>query len=135
MIRQSLINPGQLVADISGNRPARAVATSWTAGVTLTPRLPRLPAFRLRADFSHEGNVFDRQIDGLRYGARTLLDARLEVPLGRWGVELWGTNLTNDHYIRFAVGRQPAFYSGIPRPTDLILGDGRRLGLTLHYGR
>ncbi|MEO6718528.1 MAG: TonB-dependent receptor [Novosphingobium sp.] len=134
-IRPSLINPGQLVADISGNIPARAVATSWSAGATVTPPLTMLGGLVLRADISHRGNEFDRQIDGLTFGARTLLNARLTLPLGRWSAELWGTNLTDARYIRFAVGRQPAFYVGQPRPTDLILGDGRRIGVTLRYNR
>lgn len=134
-VRPSRISPGQLVADISGNVPARAVETSWAAGITFTPPLATLSDTRLRMDVSHQGNVFDRQIDGLAYGARTLLNARLSIPLGAAWLDLWGTNLTGVHYLRVAVGRQPAFYAGIPRPTDLILGDGRRVGLTLRYER
>lgn len=38
-IRRSLINPGQSVPDVSGNRLARAVETSWTAGLTVSPPL------------------------------------------------------------------------------------------------
>jgi iron complex outermembrane receptor protein len=133
MVRSSQINPGQLVADISGNVPARAVETSWAAGMTLIPPAAALRNVRLRANISHQGNVFDRQIDGLTYGARTLLNARLSLPLGPAWLDLWGTNLTDARYVRVAVGRQPAFYLGIPRPTDLIIGDGRRIGLTVRY--
>lgn len=132
-IRPSLINPGQLVPDISGNVPARAVRTSWFAGVTLVPPMAPLRGLALHADVSHRGNEFDRQIDGLYFGARTLLDARLALPIGRWSIELWGTNLTDSRYIRMAVGRQPAFYLSQPRPTDLILGERRRIGLTLRW--
>ena len=53
--------------------------------------------------------------------------------MGRASLEIWGTNLTNDHYIRAAAGRPPALFVGQPRPTDLILGEGRRIGLTLRY--
>ena len=130
-IRPSLINPGQLVPDVSGNRLARAVETSWTAGVTLSPPLRALRGLRIRADISHQGNVFDSQINGLYFGARTLLAARLSFPLGPCLVDLWGTNLGNSQYVRFAAPRAPAFYAGVPRPTDLILGEGRRIGLTL----
>ena len=132
-IRPSLINPGQLVPDIAGNTPARAARSSWTAGVTVSPQLTALPGLRLHADISHQGNVFDRQINGLYYGARTLLGARLSVPLGPCSVELWGTNLGNARYVGFAAGRPPAFYLGIPRPTDLILGERRRIGLTVRF--
>ena len=130
-IRPSLINPGQLVPDVWGNRLARAVETSWTAGVTLSPPLRALRGLRIRADISHQGNVFDNQINGLYFGARTLLAARLSFPLGPCLVDLWGTNLGNSQYVRFAAPRAPAFYAGVPRPTDLILGEGRRIGLTL----
>ena len=70
---------------------------------------------------------------GLFYGARTLLGARLTLPLGRFVIELWGTNLTDERYVRVAAPRLPMYYFGIPRPTDLILGDGRRMGLTVRY--
>jgi iron complex outermembrane receptor protein len=133
VIRPSLINPGQLVPDISGNIPARVAETSWAASASLAPSWRALRGIRLRLDLSHQGNVFDRQIDGLYYGERTLLNARLSIPVGSCSLELWGTNLGDDRYVRFAVGRQPAFYLGIPRPTDLILGDGRRIGVTLRY--
>jgi iron complex outermembrane receptor protein len=132
-VRPSAINPGQLVADISGKVPARAARTSWSAGATLTSPWHRLGELRLRVDLSHQGPVFDRQIDGLYYGARTLLDARLSVVLGPIALQVWGTNLTDDRYARFAVGRQPAFYLGVPRPTDLILAERRRVGMTLRY--
>lgn len=74
--------------------------------------------------------MFDRQIGGLRYGARTLASARIAFPVGRCAVELWGTNLGNARYVQFAASRPPAFYSGIPRPTDLVPSEGRRIGLT-----
>lgn len=131
----SAINPGQLVPDISGNVVFRAVRASWFAGLTLSPRLNALPGLRLQADVSYQGDVYERQVNGLYYGARTLLSARLTLPLGRFVVELWGTNLTDQRYIRVAAQRPANFYLGIPRPIDLILGDGRRIGLTFRYPR
>jgi outer membrane receptor protein involved in Fe transport len=131
----SVINPGQLVPDISGNRVFRAVSDSWFAGVTLSPRLPPLPGLRLQADVSYQGDVFERQVGGLFYGARALVGARLTVPLDRLVIELWGTNLTDERYVRVATPRLPVYYVGIPRPTDFILGDGRRIGLTVRYPR
>ena len=58
-IRPSLIIPDQFVPDISGNRPARAVKTSWTVGLTISPLLPSLPGLRLHADISHQGNSYN----------------------------------------------------------------------------
>ena len=130
----STIDPGQLVPNISGNRVYRAPTTTWRAAVTLAPRLAVLPGWRVHADVTHQGNVFDRQVNGLFYGARTLLGARLTMPFGRAALDLWGTNLTGQRYIRVAASRQPAFYLGQPRPTDMMLGDGRRFGLTLSCG-
>ncbi|QGN55711.1 TonB-dependent receptor [Novosphingobium sp. Gsoil 351] len=130
----SHVLPGQLVPDISGNRPSRSVGTSWTAGLTLEPLAGR----RLRVELSHQGNVFDRQIEGLAFGARTLLDARFSFPLGPVATELWGTNLTDRRYIRSAGGgggRAASFYLGQPRPQDFVLGERRRLGLTVRYPR
>jgi len=132
-IRPSTISPGQLVPDISGLRPSRAVQTSWNIGVSLWP-LPRaLPGLRLHADLSHEGDVFDNNVHGLRWGARTPLGARASLDLGHWAIDLWGTNLTDLRYVNFSAPRAPNFYTGIPRPTDLIVGEGRRIGLTLRF--
>ena len=132
-IRPSLINPGQLVPDISGNRPGRAVKTTWTAGLTVSPPLRALRGLRLHAEVSHQGNTFSDHIDGMYWGARTLIGARVSFPVGPCSVELWGTNLGDARYVRFAAPRAPAFYIGIPRPYDLILGEGRRIGLTLLF--
>jgi iron complex outermembrane receptor protein len=132
-IRPSVINPGQLVPDISGNVLARAVRTSWTASLTVSPPLKALKGLRLHADVSHQGDVFESHVNGLHYGARTVVDARLSFPLGPCSIDLWGTNLGGARYVSFAAPRAPVFYSGIPRPIDLILGEGRRIGLTLRF--
>jgi len=132
-IRPSAINSGDLVPDIAGKLVARAAKTSWSAAVTVAPRLTALRGLRLRADVTYQGNVYDRQVGGLYYGARKVVGARLSLPLGPLEAELWGTNLTDVRYARVAAPRQPVFYNNIPRPTDLILGDGRRMGLTLRY--
>ncbi|WP_176594122.1 TonB-dependent receptor [Sphingobium sp. EM0848] len=130
-LRPSLINSGQLVPDISGNRVFRAARTSWTSGLALSPAFGRRYGLRLRLSASHQGNVYERAINGLYYGERTLVDGGISCSFGAVSVELWGTNLGNDHYIRVAAGRPPTFYLGIPRPIDLIVGEGRRIGLTL----
>jgi hypothetical protein len=101
--------------------------------MTLWPHLTEFPDVQLQADIYHQDNVFDRQINGLYYGARTLLGARAILPLGRFAIELWGTNLTDAHYARVAAPRQPVLYLSQPRPTDLILADGRRVGITLRF--
>jgi iron complex outermembrane recepter protein len=134
-IRQSTIAPGQSVPDVSGNLLLRAVPDSWAGGVTIMPQAGLMRGIRLHAGISHQGNDFERAINGLYFGARTLLDARVSIPLGRFSLDLWGTNLANYRYIRAGAGRQPQFYIGMPRPSDLILGEGRQIGLTLRYER
>lgn len=132
-IRPSLINLGQLVPDISGNLLLRAAKLTWSASMTLAPQARAFRGATLRIGANYQDNVFDRSVNGASYGKRTLLDARLTLPLGRFGIELWGTNLTDARYFRAAAGRQPQFYTGQPRPLDLILGEGRRLGVTLRF--
>ena len=132
-IRPSLINPGQLTADVSGKSVTRAPDLSFALAAMLAPRPPALHGLRLRAGLTYQGPVFERAVNGLSYGERTLLDVRLTLPLGRFTLALWGTNLTNARYAAVAAGRQPQFYTGIPRPSDLILGEGRRVGLTLSF--
>ena len=132
-IRPSLINPGQLVPDISGKLLLRAAKLTWSGALTISPQAQALSGATLRVGVNYQDNVFDRSVNGASYGKRTLLDARLALPLGRFAIELWGTNLTDARYFRAAAGRQPQFYTGQPRPLDLILGEGRRLGVTLHF--
>lgn len=132
-IRPSQINPGQLVPDISGKVVPRTPQISWSAGVTVMPQAETVHGLRLRLGLTYQDNSYERAVNGLSYGERTLLDARLTFPFGRFMLDLWGTNLADDRYVRVAVGRQPQFYTGIPRPTDLILGDGRRVGLTISF--
>lgn len=134
-IRPSTINPGQLVPDISGNLLLRAAKVTWAGALTLSPQGKAFRSLSLRIGANYQDNVFDRAVNGASYGQRTLLDARLSLPLDRFTLELWGTNLTDARYYRAAAGRPPQFSSGQPRPLDLILGDGRRFGLTLSYGQ
>ena len=133
-IRSSLINPAQLVPDISGNVPARTVEWSWTAGVNITPKSAAFHRMRLHVGVSYQGNVNDRQIGGFYYGGHTLLEARISLPVGPVSLDVWGTNLTDARYIRLAAGSAgPVFFINQPRPTDLLLSEGRRIGLTLRY--
>lgn len=130
-IRPSLVNPGQIVPDISGMRVLRAAKLVWAGEATIAPGAAWLHGARLTLSFSHQGNVFERNVNALAYGRRNLLDARIALPLGNWSLSLWGTNLTGQRYIRAAAGRPPLFYPNQPRPSDMILGEGRRIGATL----
>ncbi len=126
---------GTLVPYIDGNMPQRTPHTQWQLGLRGDS-----PAFagEWRAegglDLSYQGDVYDRAINGARYGERTLLSARAALVHGPWTVEVWGTNLTDENYIRAVSTRGPAFYPVAPRPLDLVYGEGRRIGLTVRYG-
>jgi outer membrane receptor protein involved in Fe transport len=87
----------------------------------------------VRLDLNHQDEVFERQIDGATFGERTLLDARAGLSKERWSIELWGTNLTDESYVRASFSRLPVLYPTLPRPLDLIYADGRRYGLTLRW--
>jgi outer membrane receptor protein involved in Fe transport len=77
--------------------------------------------------------VYERQIDGASFGARTLVDARIGVTRDDWSAELWGTNLTDKSYVRASFARFPVFYPTQPRPIDNLYADGRRLGFTVRW--
>jgi outer membrane receptor protein involved in Fe transport len=118
---------------VSGNVLARAATSQWAVAANLAPHSGPLRGLLLRVEATHQGDVFERQINGLYYGARTLINARFSVPVGRGEVEFWGTNLGDERYARVAAPRQPTFYAGLPRPVDLILADRRRVGITVHF--
>ena len=75
--------------------------------------------------------MFERSIDGARFGARTLFNARAGLGYGNWLLECWALNLSNERYVRSSASRAPVFFPTTPRPLDLISGDGRRFGVTL----
>lgn len=128
--------PGTLVPYVDGNMPQRAPRVQWAVGLRTDPP-PLSNGWRPTGavDLSYQDDVFDRAVNGARYGERTLLSARLGVGNGPWTVELWGANLTDERYIRAVSTRGAAFYPVAPRPLDLVYGDGRRVGLTFRYER
>jgi iron complex outermembrane recepter protein len=127
---------GAYVPYIDGNTPQRAPTTQWQVGMRGDSRqFDSGWRFSGAADLSYQSDVYDRPIDGARFGERTLLSARAAVLRGPWTIELWGTNLTDEHYIRAVSSRGAAFYQVSPRPLDLVYGDGRRVGLTLSYNQ
>lgn len=87
----------------------------------------------MRVDLNHQDDVYERQINGARFGERTLLDVRAGLGLGRWSFEAWGTNLTDESYVRASFSRLPILYPTQPRPLDLIYAEGRRYGLTVRW--
>ncbi|HEU0225050.1 MAG TPA: TonB-dependent receptor [Steroidobacteraceae bacterium] len=127
-------NSPDLVPWLDGRVPARVPRTSWHGALILEPQ-PRASAwqFMLRADLSRQDAMYDRGVNGFSFGARTLLDVRLRARRGPWSVEIWARNLANDHYIRSVTSRQAQFFPTSPRPLDFIYGDGRRIGVTLHF--
>ena len=126
-------SPG-LVPWLDGGMPAGVPRTSWHGALILTPRsIPGALQITFRADLSHQDGMYDRGVNGFTYGARSLLDARLRGTRGRWSVDLWVRNLTDDHYIRSVASRQAQFFPTSPRPLDFLYGDGRRVGITLGY--
>ena len=124
----------QLVPYIDGNATARSPPHSGTA--SLAARVPWQPAgwqLDVRTDVGLQSDAFERTIEGARFGAYTLIDARLSATRGPWSVEIWGRNLGDDAYIRGAASRGPQFYPTTPRPYDLIHAEGRRFGIALQY--
>jgi iron complex outermembrane receptor protein len=127
-------NNPELVPWIDDNVLARVPRTSWHAALVLKPPMDVAGwQLSLRTDLSHQDDMYENQIEGLRFGERTLLDARLSAARGAWAVELWGSNLTDDRYIRSAYERFPSIFPTSPRPIDFICGDGRRFGITVRY--
>ncbi len=133
--RNGAAPPGTYVPYVDGNMPPRAPQTQWQVGLRgHSPTFADAWRAESALDLSYQGDVYDRAINGARFGERTLLSARAALVNGPWTLELWGTNLTNERYIRAVSSRGAAFYPVSPRPLDLLYGEGRRIGLTLRYG-
>jgi iron complex outermembrane receptor protein len=123
-----------LVPYLDGNQTARAPRTSWNLGVQLQPQ-PLAGGWQISAEttLAYQGNVFDRPINGAQFGTRTLLGARVMLHKSPWQVWLWGSNLAGERYVRTAANRGAMFYPSLPRPLDLLHGEGRRVGVALTF--
>lgn len=84
-----------------------------------------------QVSLAYQGNAYERPINGVDYGERSLLGAGITLERGSWRLEAWGTNLADERYIRTAASRGGAFYPSLPRPSDFLYGEGRRIGLTM----
>ncbi|MEP7312661.1 MAG: TonB-dependent receptor plug domain-containing protein [Pseudomonadota bacterium] len=124
----------QRVPYLDDNQAARTPRISWNLSLRARP-VSVAGDWQLggEAAFGWQGNVFERPIDGAYYGARGLLSARVALGRGAWRAELWGSNLTNDSYVRAAASRGGPFYPSLPRPLDLLASEGRRIGLVLEW--
>ncbi|MEO6186476.1 MAG: TonB-dependent receptor, partial [Steroidobacteraceae bacterium] len=124
----------QRVPYLDGNQGARTPHISWNLALRARP-VTLADNWQLggEAAFGWQGNVYERPINGAYYGARGLLSTRISLGRGAWRAELWGTNLTNDRYVRAAASRGGPFYPSLPRPIDLLSSEGRRIGLSLEW--
>lgn len=121
-----------LVPYLDGNQTARAPRTSWNATLLMEPmRLAGNWQLSAQTSVAFQDDVFERPINGLRYGERTLLSARATLSHERWRIQVWGDNLTDARYVRAASSRGGAYYPSVPRPSDLLYAEGRRYGITL----
>jgi outer membrane receptor protein involved in Fe transport len=121
-----------LVPYLDGNHAARAPRVSWHVGLQLQP-VAVASGWSAAAEtaLSGQGDVFERPINGARYGARRLLGGRITLFKGDMAFALWGSNLTDERYVRTAASRGGNFYPSMPRPTDLLYGERRRVGLSV----
>jgi iron complex outermembrane recepter protein len=130
-----VLTPGSgfLVPYVDGNVLQRAPQQQWTAALTLEPpHSLQVLHWYVRVSAEHQGRVFVRPIDGAYDGEHTLLNARFGLARGRWSLELWGSNLTDENYISAVASRPRLYFPTMVQPQDLIYGDGRRFGLDLH---
>lgn len=121
-----------LVPYIDDRFPGRTPRHSATASLHLLP-VAIGPAWTLAASlsFAWQQDVFERSINGVHYGERGLLGASIVLRHRAWQFTGWGTNLTDDRYIRAAASRGGQFYPFLPRPLDFLHGEGRRVGLSV----
>jgi iron complex outermembrane receptor protein len=120
-----------LVPYIDGNVAARTPRRMWHAGVEYSLPLSAAGRISVRLDLNGQDDVFERAINGARFGERTLLDARLAYEADGWSIALWGRNLGDAQYVRAASSRGQVYFPSTPRPLDLLFGDPRRIGLTV----
>jgi len=125
-----------LVPYLDGRYAARTPRQSGTAALSVLP-LPVSATWSLGGSvgLAFKQSMYERPIDGVRYGERALLDAEVSLMRGDWRISLWGSNLTDRRYIQAIAGRGGNFYPLMSRPLDALYGEGRRIGLSIGYSR
>jgi iron complex outermembrane receptor protein len=120
--------PPAVVADIGGNTLARTPKTMLSAGVEYASTFAEW-GWSVRTDVSHQGKIYAEALNVAWFPSRTLLDLNFGVtsPDKRWGVNLWGRNVTDEVYTAnsFVIG-----FANFYNPT---IGDGRTFGLTARF--
>jgi hypothetical protein len=69
---------------------------------------------RAETTLAGQEDVFERPVNGAQFGARQLLSARITLR-GSWDLTLWGSNLTDERYVRTAASRGSNYYPTLPR--------------------
>ena len=124
-----------LVPYIDGNLPARTPRTMWHVAAVLESPARMDHRLVFRVDANGQDDVFDRAIDGARFGSRVLLDMRIAYEFGDWSIALWGRNLGDARFIRAVASRGQVFFPTTPRPLDMIYGERQRYGLSINFVR
>lgn len=122
-----------LVPYIDGNVPGRTPREMWHAALVFEPPVRGDGNLVFRIDANGQDDVFDRAINGARFGKRRLLDANLSYSIGNWSISLWGRNLEDVQYIRALASRGQVYFPTSPRPLDELYGNGRRIGLSVNF--
>src|SRR5690606_17113276 len=102
-----------LVPYVDGNVPARVPRRAWRAGLTYT-RAAGKALLQGSLSASGQDNVYDRAINGARFGERSLIDAQLALSLDAWKFTFWVQNLADETYIRFVSSRGQVFFPTTP---------------------
>jgi iron complex outermembrane receptor protein len=115
-----------VVADIGGNTLARTPKVKVAGGLEFTGALNNAWTWSARTDVSHQGKIYAESLNQAWFPARTLVDLNLSLASGdrRWGLSLWGRNVTNEAYAA------NAFVIGFVNLYNPTLGEGRSFGVT-----
>jgi iron complex outermembrane receptor protein len=117
-----------VVADIGGNTLARTPQSMLTGGVEYLGSFGTWD-WSARGDVSWQGKIYAEALNVGYFPARTLVDVNFGVtsPDKRWGVNLWGRNVTDEVYTA------NAFVIGFANFYNPSIGDGRTFGLTARF--
>jgi iron complex outermembrane recepter protein len=120
--------PPAVVADIGGNTLARTPKTQLSAGLEYLVKLAEWD-WSARADVSHQSKIYAESLNAAWFPARTLVDVNFGVtsPDKRWGVNLWGRNVTDEVYTA------NSFVIGFANFYNPSIGDGRTFGVTARF--
>ena len=129
----TIVVPGgtEVVPDLTGNRTARSVRTSWNLHATANIPVGNDWEFTGRVDVNYQGDSFTDLVNSTIIPARTLTNLRFGLNNGKYSIAVFATNVFDKIYAQNAIVQPRANLPFLIRVPEAVQAERRRIGVTV----